>query len=159
MITRRHASVVGAALAVGALFGGHLTRAAPAHADVHTYLQALHNAGINREESEELEMGWEVCALRDLGVPPERVQDQAVQNSRTYPPDGMTLEQAGQIVRIAVDELCNKRLSPKPVAPTSRHQDGKSADLSDIHPLVVPGADRSDRKPQLTSAAERSRQG
>lgn len=124
MATSSRFAMMGAVLALAVFSGAGLVTPAPAGADVKTYLQTLHNAGINRDETEELEMGWEVCALRELGVDPEHVQDQAVQNSRTYPPDGITLAEAGQIVRIAIDELCNKRLSPKPVSPTG-NQEGR----------------------------------
>jgi hypothetical protein len=142
------------ALAVGVLFSVNLLVSAPARADVTTYLEALHKAGINRDDAEALEMGWEVCGLRELGVAPERVQDQAVQNSRSYPPDGMTLDQAAQMVRIAVDELCNKRLSPKPVAPTSNLQDWKDADRSNVDTIHVPAADRLSGIPRSRSAAD-----
>jgi hypothetical protein len=98
-----------------------LLLAAPAQANVTTYLDALHNAGVHRDDTDLLEMGSEVCALRALGFPPERVQDQAVNNSRSYP-SGLTLEEAAQIVALATEELCNKRHSPKPVAPTSNQQ-------------------------------------
>jgi hypothetical protein len=131
--------LIGMALTFGTLLSAELIVAAPAGANVQTYLDALHKAGINRDQSEELEMGWEVCALRELGTDPEHVQDQAVQNSRTYPPDGITLDEAAQIVRIAGDELCNKRLSPKPVAPTSNHRNGNAADRPSFSAISVAG--------------------
>jgi hypothetical protein len=107
---------------VGTMFVAQLLLAVPAQANVATYLEALRSAGIHRGDSEALEMGSEVCALRALGVRPERVQDQAVNNSRSYPANGLTLEEAAQIVAIATVELCDKRLTPKPVAPTGFQQ-------------------------------------
>jgi hypothetical protein len=109
---RRSGYVVGIAMVAS------LLTAAPAQANVTTYLEALHSAGIHRDDSEALEMGSEVCALRTLGYPPERVQDQAVHNSRSYPANGITLDEAARIVEIATEELCDKRLNPKPVSPT-----------------------------------------
>jgi len=117
---------------VGIMFVAGLMLAPPAQANVTTYLDALHRAGINLGDTEALEMGAEVCALRVLGRPPERVQDQAVHNSRSYPANGLTLEEAAQIVAIATEELCNKRLSPKPVAPTSNHQPSAGGEQSSV---------------------------
>jgi hypothetical protein len=117
---------------VGIMLVADLLLAAPAQANVTTYLDALHSAGIYRDDTEVLEMGSEVCALRALGVPPERVQDQAVNNSRSYPANGLTLEEAAQIVALATEELCNKRLSPKPVAPTSNQQRRAGGEQSSV---------------------------
>ncbi len=112
---------------VGLVLVADLLQAAPAQANVRSYLDALQTVGIHLVDSEALEMGSEVCALQALGRPPERVQDQAVNNSRSYPAN-LTLEQAAQLVAIATEELCIKRLSPKPVAPTSNRQTSPGAD-------------------------------
>jgi hypothetical protein len=117
---------------VGSVFVAHLLLAAPAQANVATYLDALRNAGIHRGDTEALEMGSEVCALRALGVRPERVQDQAVNNSRSYPANGLTPEEAAQIVAIATAELCDKRLLPKPVAPTGNHHGREGGEQSGL---------------------------
>jgi hypothetical protein len=109
--------LTGLTLAVG------LGLPATAHANITTYLDTLHAAGIHREDSEALEMGSEVCALRELGATPERIQDQAVQNSRSYPGNGMSLDEAARLVAIATVELCDKRHSPTPLAPTGLHSD------------------------------------
>jgi hypothetical protein len=117
-------TVAGMIPGLGLVLCASLVAAAPAQANVDSYLKALQQAGIHREDSDALEMGSEVCALRTLGATPERIQDQAVNNSRSYASQ-LTPDEAARVVAIATEELCNKRLLPKPVAPTG-NQNGDS---------------------------------
>lgn len=109
MVMRRlDASVFGTALAVGALVLTGMVTAAPSRADTESYLNKLHNAGINlpRGDNEMKEWGWEVCALLASGVKPDKVRDQAVYNSGSRPQYGMTVEQANDFVEFAATDLC-----------------------------------------------------
>jgi hypothetical protein len=105
---RQDASVFGIALAVGALALTGIVTATPSRADSESYLNKLHNAGINlpRGDNEMLEWGWEVCALFARGVKPDKVRDQAVYNSGSRPQYGMTVQQANDFVDFAVTDLC-----------------------------------------------------
>ncbi|MEX3738661.1 MULTISPECIES: DUF732 domain-containing protein [Mycolicibacterium] len=108
MMRRQGASVLGTALAVGALALTCLGTAAPSKADSQSYIDKLHDAGINlpRGDNEMKEWGWEICALFALGTAPDKVRDQAVYNSGSGPQYGMTVEQADTIVNSAVTDLC-----------------------------------------------------
>lgn len=108
VMRRRDASVFGTALAVGALVLTGMVTAAPSRADTESYLNKLHNAGINlpRGDNEMKEWGWEVCALLASGVKPDKVRDQAVYNSGSRPQYGMTVEQANDFVEFAATDLC-----------------------------------------------------
>lgn len=112
MATRRRDSRLRrSALAFGALALSGMVVTAPAHADTVAYLKHLDDAGITtpRGEPELKEWGWEVCALFVLGVPPDKVRDQAVYNSGSRPQYGMTVEQADAIVHFAVTDLCSDK--------------------------------------------------
>lgn len=80
----------------------------PAVADVGSYIQKLHGAGINapRGDYELKEWGYEVCYLRTRGKPPRQWVEQTVYNSSLKPLYGLTEEQANFIVDTAVSELC-----------------------------------------------------
>jgi hypothetical protein len=82
--------------------------AATAQADSKSYIDNLNSIGVNtpRGDLELKEWGWEVCALTARGVPPDKVLAQAVYNSRSTPPYGMTVEQAAAIMHFALTELC-----------------------------------------------------
>ncbi len=90
-----------------------------AWADGKSYLQKLHDAGINtpRGEYELKEWGHEICALRTRGKPPRQWVEQTVYQSALHPPYGLTEEQANTIVDIAVNELCDDRDGPPPYEP------------------------------------------
>ncbi|OHV06222.1 DUF732 domain-containing protein [Mycobacterium talmoniae] len=90
-----------------------------ASADDKSYLQKLHDAGINtpRGEYELKEWGWEVCALRLRGKPPRQWVEQAVYSSSLHPPYGLTEQQANTIVDLAVSELCDERDGRPPYEP------------------------------------------
>jgi hypothetical protein len=105
----RAARIFGPALAVGALALTGMVATAPARADTVAFLNDLQNAGITtpRGEPELKEWGWEVCALFDQGVAPDKVKDQAVYNSGSSPQYGMTVEQADDFVRFAETDLCS----------------------------------------------------
>lgn len=82
--------------------------AATAQADSKSYIDNLHSIGVNtpRGDLEVKEWGWEVCALTARGVPADKVLAQAVYNSRSTPPYGMTAEQAAGIMHFALTDLC-----------------------------------------------------
>lgn len=107
-VRRRRARALGIVLPVGTLLVSWVGTAAPARADSETYVNNLKALGIQvpRGDNELKEMGWEVCALFDLGVAPDQVLYQAVYNSRSKPPYGMTVKQANAIVDNAVSQLC-----------------------------------------------------
>ena len=90
-----------------------------ASADGKSYLQKLHDVGIDtpRGEYELKEWGWEVCALRSRGKPPRQWVEQAVYQSSLHPPYGLTEDQANTIVDIAVSDLCDDRDGPPPYEP------------------------------------------
>jgi hypothetical protein len=79
-----------------------------AGADVGSFIQKLHDAGINtpRGEYELKEWGFEVCYLRTRGKPPRQWVEQTVYNSSNKPLYGLSEEQANFIVDTAVSELC-----------------------------------------------------
>ncbi|BCO39285.1 hypothetical protein MINTM001_04240 [Mycobacterium paraintracellulare] len=109
MVARKwEASVLGTALAVGVLAVTAMVTAAPSRADTDSYLNKLHNAGVNlpRGDNEMKEWGWEICALLASGVKPDKVRDQAVYNSGSRPQYGMTVEQANDFVEFAATDLC-----------------------------------------------------
>jgi len=92
---------------------------APANADGKSYLQKLHDAGINtpRGAYELKEWGWEVCMLRARGKPPRQWVEQSIYNSRVHPPYGLTEQQANTVVDIAVSDLCDDLDGPPPYEP------------------------------------------
>lgn len=106
---------VSRALSAGWIFGAAtlvgLVAAAPAQADTQSYLQKLAAADIKTPggDAEMKEWGWEICALFAMGVPPDKVVQQAVYNSGSVPQYGMTVEQANLVVDIAVSDLCTDR--------------------------------------------------
>ena len=116
---RRRTAVLGTVLAGGLTVMSGIVGTGCAGADGNSYLQRLHDAGINtpRGEYEMKEWGWEVCALRDAGKPPRQWVEQAVYQSGLHPPYGLTQEQANTIVDIAVSELCDDRDGPPPYLP------------------------------------------
>jgi hypothetical protein len=83
--------------------------AGTARADTVSYLNKLHDAGINTPggDAELKEWGWEVCQLFIHGVEPDKVLHQAVYNSGNSPQYGMTVEQADDVVNFAVSDLCS----------------------------------------------------
>jgi hypothetical protein len=110
MATRRwDARVLGTVLSVGTFALCGVVTAGAARADTVSYLNKLHDAGINTPggDGEMKEWGWEVCQLFLMGVPADKVRDQAVYNSGNTPQYGMSIEQADDIVNFAVSDLCN----------------------------------------------------
>lgn len=105
---RRGAYLVIAGLLAALLGWTSLASAPTATADTASYLQKLHDADINtaRGDVELKEWGWEVCALFDRGVAPDKVVQQAVYNSASKPPYGMSTDQANLVVDTAVSDLC-----------------------------------------------------
>jgi hypothetical protein len=105
---RRDAYMVFVGLLAALLGWTSLASAPTAAADTASYVQKLHDAGINtaRGDVELKEWGWEVCALFDRGVPPDKVVQQAVYNSASKPPYGMSTDQANLVVDTAVSDLC-----------------------------------------------------
>jgi len=103
-----HILVVGLVAAI--LAWTSLAAAPTAAADTVSYLQKLHDAGINtpRGNVELEEWGWEVCALFDRGFPADKVVQQAVYNSGSKPQYGMTVKQANLVVDTAVSDLCSQ---------------------------------------------------
>ncbi|WP_054601744.1 DUF732 domain-containing protein [Mycolicibacterium fortuitum] len=105
---------LGTALAIPVLVLAGMPWAAPAYADTQSYLDVLHAVGINVPggistpggDIEMKEWGWEVCALFAMGVPADKVRDQAVYNSGSSPQYGMSVRQADAIVSAAVSQLC-----------------------------------------------------
>jgi hypothetical protein len=112
MIRRRpDVRAIAPRLAIPALFVAAAFAAAPARADSVSYLNNLHNLGINTPggDAELKEWGWEVCALSGMGVAPEKIRGQAVYSSQNAPPYGMSVEQADMVVHGALTDLCNDR--------------------------------------------------
>ncbi|ORB39013.1 hypothetical protein BST41_18525 [Mycolicibacterium porcinum] len=88
-----------------------LVVAAPAAADTQSYLQKIHDAGINppRGDLELKEWGWEICAMFLRGRSPVDVVRQTVYNSGSKPLHDMSEQQANLIVDTAVSDLCPDR--------------------------------------------------
>jgi hypothetical protein len=108
--------VLGVVMAGGLLVSSGIAGIGTASADGKSYLQKLHDDGINtsRGEYELKEWGWEVCALRSRGKPPRQWVEQAVYQSALHPPYGLTEDQANTIVDTAVSDLCDDRDGPPP---------------------------------------------
>jgi Protein of unknown function (DUF732) len=112
MATRRtRVSGLTAPLVAGALGLTSTLVAGPATADTQSYLNHLHDAGINtpRGELDVLEGGWEVCELFAKGFPPDRVMQQALYNSGRSPHYGLTRQQADTVFHFALTDLCSAR--------------------------------------------------
>jgi len=79
-----------------------------AQADTRSYLDQIYGAGIHTPggDPELKEWGWEICALAKRGVAPDKIRAQAVYNSQSRPPYGMTVAQADLIMHAAMTELC-----------------------------------------------------
>jgi len=116
---RRRPAVSSMVLAGGLTMLSAIIGIAPANADGKSYIQKLHDAGINtpRGVYELKEWGWEVCALRARGKPPRQWVEQSIYNSRPHPPYGLTEQQANTIVDIAVSDLCDDLDGPPPYEP------------------------------------------
>lgn len=107
----RGAITVGAGLLIAGLTIIGLGTTAPARADTESYLNELRDAGITNPRGDigMEEWGWEVCELFAKGFPPDKVLKQAVYNSSSRPPFGMTVQQANAVVDFAVADLCTAR--------------------------------------------------
>ncbi|HKP39874.1 DUF732 domain-containing protein [Mycobacterium sp.] len=107
----RTLGVLGAVFAIEATVLSTMVGIPAARADSTSYLQKLHEAGINppRGDNELKEWGWEVCLLFLRGKSPVEAVEQAVYNSAAKPLYGMTEEQANTVVDIAASDLCTDR--------------------------------------------------
>jgi len=119
MLRSRRSAVGSIVLAGGLAVLSGAIGIAPASADGKSYIQKLHDAGINtpRGEYELKEWGWEVCLLRARGKPPRQWAEQTVYQSRVHPPYGLTAQQANTIVDLAVSDLCDDLDGPPPYEP------------------------------------------
>ena len=116
---RRRSAVLGVVFVTALAVLSGVVGTGTAGADGKSYLEKLHNAGINtpRGEYELKEWGYEVCALRTRGKPPRQWVEQAVYQSSLHPPYGLTEQQANMIVDTAVSDLCDDRDGPPPYEP------------------------------------------
>ena len=116
---RRSRGIVGILLAGALITLPNTAGIGVASADGKSYLQKLHDSGINtpRGNDELQEWGYEVCELRTRGFPPRRWVEQAVYQSALHPPYGLTEQQANFIVDTAVSDLCDDHDGPPPYLP------------------------------------------
>ena len=99
-----------------ALMGGPLVvatavgMAGPAHADDVSYLNDLHNLGIQDTaggDSALLVTGWKVCAQLSYGATVQQIADLALQKSDAdLGAKGLTPQQAGDLIAITKADLC-----------------------------------------------------
>jgi Protein of unknown function (DUF732) len=101
---------IGAALVGGPLLIAGVVCAGPAHADEASYLNHLHNIGIQDMDGGDatlLQTGWKICNQISWGAPPQELQSLALQRSaQDQGPRGLSPRQADALVDYALVDLC-----------------------------------------------------
>ncbi len=100
---------IGLALMSCPLLVAGVTLASPAHADATSYLNDLHNAGINAVGGDAalLQMGQQLCGAMWNGMSPQQLEAIALQRSDTDEgARGVTPQQAADLVNFATKDLC-----------------------------------------------------
>ncbi len=111
MATQRHyRRFVGTALVGGPLLVAGVVWASPAHADQTSYLNDLHNDGIQSVEGGDAQLmnaGVELCNEVWYGLDPSQLAAGLLLNSDTrLGTKGLTPKQASDLVSYAVADLC-----------------------------------------------------
>lgn len=104
------ARFMGSAAITGPLLISALVWAAPAQADATTYLNHLHNVGIHDVDGGDaalLQVGQKLCNQITYGASPAELVGIALQRSDdTLGANGLTPDQANELVGYAVADLC-----------------------------------------------------
>jgi Protein of unknown function (DUF732) len=107
---RRSGRFLGLAAITGPLVAAGVVWAGPAQADPISYLNDLHNAGIQDFAGGDpalLVTGQRLCQQLSYGVPPGQLQAMALQKSDTdLGPNGLSPAQADLLVYWAQRDLC-----------------------------------------------------
>ena len=106
---RRYRRFMGLALTSGPLLVAGVVWASPAQADAPSYLNDMHNVGIHDVGGDAalLQVGHKLCVDTWYGYPPDELAAAVLQISDTARgADGLTPQQANQLVYIAKADLC-----------------------------------------------------
>jgi hypothetical protein len=107
---RRSGRFIGSAVISSPLLVAGIVCASPAQADPISYINDLHNAGIqdfSGGDAALLVTGQRLCQQLSYGVPPGQLQAMALQKSDTdLGPNGLTPAQADLLVFWAQRDLC-----------------------------------------------------
>jgi hypothetical protein len=101
---------LGTVVVVGALLGGGIAVAGPAHAGADEFLNDLDSVGIgNRDDPHNFDLvgfGNALCWRLYTGEEPAQIVESVFANSRTGKQAGLSHEQAAAAVRFAHTDLC-----------------------------------------------------
>jgi hypothetical protein len=107
---RRHRRFMGLALTSGPLLVAGVVWASPAQADAASYLNDIHNVGIQDFDGGDaalLQVGQKLCIEIWDGDPPAELAAMALQRSDTVRgADGLAPQQADEVVYYAKADLC-----------------------------------------------------
>lgn len=107
---KRYGQFMGSALVGGPFLVAGIALAGPAQADPITYLNDLHNAGIQDVGGGDpalLQTGWKLCTQLSYGVAPQQLRDLALQRSDgSLGNNGLTVQQADDLINYARIDLC-----------------------------------------------------
>jgi len=107
---RRCRRFMGVALTSGPLLVAGVVCASPAQADAASYLNDMHNVGIQDFDGGNaalLQVGQKLCDETWYGYPPDELADMALQRSDTIRgAHGLTPRQANELVYYAKADLC-----------------------------------------------------
>jgi hypothetical protein len=107
---RRYGRFVGLTAMVGPLLAAGVAWAGPAQADAASFLNDVHNAGIQDfggGDAALLQTGQRLCTQLSYGVPPAQLIGMALQKSDTdLGPNGLNPIQASALVDYALKDLC-----------------------------------------------------
>jgi hypothetical protein len=101
---------LGTVLVVGALLGGGVAVAGPAHAGADEFLNDINSVGIgNRDDPHNFDLvgfGNAICWRLYTGEAPAQIADSVFANSRTGEQANLTHDQSDAAVRFAHADLC-----------------------------------------------------
>jgi Protein of unknown function (DUF732) len=108
-VQRRYGRFMGLAVIGGPLLLSGIAWAGPARADTTSYLQDLHNAGIQEVNGDAalLQTGQRLCVQVGYGATSEQLKALALQRSDARQgARGLTPQQANELVNYAIADLC-----------------------------------------------------